>query len=695
MLSVPSRASARCARLRARIAAGSTVARVRLVTFLLAFLSALGTIVPIATAPNPLPFRLAAAGAAIALASWWLLGLRRGDFPLAGEPLEALAVFVVLRVAPGHPLLPLCGLLFRSLYADCATAALRCAMWSGALIAAGVPHDANVLADQLPRVFALILATGAMQGLLAALTRLEASEQRLGSLIEHSTDIVTVLDRDGRIGWQARSLTPVLGYDHRDWLGTRLTEHVDPDDAQTLEMYIARARDRPGYSELLELRLSHRNGQQRWFEIAASNRLHDPNVQGFVLNIRDATDRRRLERERAESERLRERIAAERERRDLQTRLQQAQRLESVGALAGGIAHDFNNLLAAILNSVPALGAALPEHDEAREDLELIARAAHTGAELTEKLLAFARRKPPRPHLLDASQLIAATDVLLARTLGAHIELRRELADDLWPLTADPSDIEQMILNLAINARDALPPDGGQITTSTRNTEIDEADALKLGIPPGRYVQLTVTDNGCGIDPDTLSHVWEPYFTTKPPGQGNGLGLATVHGIAQQSGGAVAITSQPGHGTAAHIYLPATDATGPAAARSETDDRPAIMLVETETETRDIVRRTLERAGYYVWPADSADAALGLLTSGHHPDLLITDVIMPGAYGDELATRARRLLPGLAVLYMVGYAERFLPRPSSTTASGATLTKPFSQEALLRQVAALIKTETG
>ncbi len=696
------------AQLKARLLAGSTLVRARTLTLVLAVLSAVGVIVPIMTSSHSLPMRLDGVLAAVGLAIYWIVGFRRGGFPLAGEALEAVAIYLVLRAAPGHPFLPMCGLLFRCLYGGLLLSLARWAGWCAALIGAGSLNGSADLKSNVSRSIAILIIPVVMPGLRNVLSRLEASEQRLGSLIEHSTDIVTVLGEDLRITWQAKSIRAVLGYEVSDWLGTLFSDHVHPDDRRKLAEFVERARERPDFSSMLELRLRDADGHVRWFEIAASNRLHDESVQGYVLNIRDATDRRRLESEqrtrelvqqrsatqRVEIERLRERMEAEREKLQLQERLQHAQRLESVGALAGGVAHDFNNLLAIILNYVSFVRDELPPGGQARLDIDEIGRAAERGARLTQQLLAFGQRKIGDTEVLDVGGVIAGMHLMLKRPLGGHIELSYERRADLWPVEADPTDVEQIVLNLVVNARDAMS-DGGTIDVSAENVAIAAGAADELDIAAGRYLRVSVSDDGCGIDPDTLAHVCEPFFTTKPPGEGSGLGLATVYGIARQAGGTVSISSEVGTGTRVDVYLPASESEAPVSRNGRPPPPQAIvaggriLLVEDEPAVRDVVNRILERAGYETATASRGEQALVLLAGDCNFDLLLTDVIMPGMWGDEVATRARELVPDLPTLFMSGYSERFLHR-GRASAPGPVLTKPFRDEVLLRQVAELV-----
>lgn len=432
-------------RLRAR-GRGTTLNSMRLLFFTLAVVSIVPVSVEIMGGPHALPVRLAAIGCAMALIVYWTVGLRRGRFPRAGEPLELGALFLILHTAPGHPLLPLCGLMFRCLYGGLPAALWRGAAWSAAVIGVDFADGQANLGPDLPRVFALMLVPGVMVAMSRALERVYASEQRLTSLIEHSSDVVTVLAADLRVAWQAQSLRAVLGWDASEWVGTPLYDYVHPHDCLLIDEFALVAHEKPGVTLMLELRLKHADGDYRWCEIAASNQLHDQNVRGYVLNIRDATDRRRLEEvrrerelaqereatQRSEIERLHESLEAEREKHELQQRLQRAQRLESVGQVAGGVAHDFNNLLMIIHNYVNLVRDELPEGSQTREDVDEIGRAAERGGRLTRQLLAFARRKPGAPEVLDVDEVISGMRQLLDRPLGKHVELRYEPPSSLW-----------------------------------------------------------------------------------------------------------------------------------------------------------------------------------------------------------------------------------------------------------------------
>ncbi len=303
--------------------------------------------------------------------------------------------------------------------------------------------------------------------------------------------------------------------------------------------------------------------------------------------------------------------------------------------MAGGVAHDFNNLLMIIHNYVTLVRDELPEGSQGREDIDEIGRAAERGGRLTRQLLAFARRKPGAPEVLDVDEVITGMRQLLDRPLGQHIDLCYEPRSELWPVEIDRADLEQIVLNLVINSRDALDAEGGQITVSVENVEVSEERAVDLDMWAGGYVRLAVADDGCGIDAETLDRVWEPFFTTKGAIEGSGLGLATVHGIAHQAGGGTAIMSIPGEGTTVEVYLPVGDhdperETDTATEGGATPDQPRVVLVAPEAPVRRAVRRVLESAGHDVLEATGGEEALALLQTDSRCDLLLTDLIMPG-----------------------------------------------------------------
>jgi signal transduction histidine kinase len=380
-----------------------------------------------------------------------------------------------------------------------------------------------------------------------------------------------------------------------------------------------------------------------------------------------------------------------------QEQLEQAQRLESLGQLAGGVAHDFNNLLAVILNYTAFAAeevTGVTESDwaerceSARGDLEQISRAGQRAAGLTRQLLAFARREVVQPRVLDLDTVITAVEEMLRRTLGEHVELVTSLAGDLQPVLADPGQLEQVLVNLAVNARDAMPG-GGTLTMDTSNITVD-AESIAGGskAPPGQNVRLRVSDTGTGMSPDVIEHAFEPFFTTKKDGGGTGLGLATVYGILTQADGHIHIYSDPGGGTTFSIMLPATSqAATPKAAEMAYQRTPrgeTVLVVEDEAALREVTRRILARNGYRVITAASGPEALDIARD-HQGEihLLVTDVVMPHMLGKEVAERMRLIKPETEVLYMSGYARPVLASQGRLEPGVALVEKPFSAADLL------------
>ena len=380
------------------------------------------------------------------------------------------------------------------------------------------------------------------------------------------------------------------------------------------------------------------------------------------------------------------------ERRQLEEQLRQAQKMEAVGQLAGGIAHDFNNLLTAIIGNAELVQHDLPADSTSFDDLTEIRQAADRAAALTRQLLAFSRKQVLQPRILDLNQLITGVERMLRRLLAENIETRLDLAANLGFVHADPGQIEQVLLNLVVNARDAMP-DGGKLVIGTADVELDHAYAADhVGVTPGRHVMLAVTDNGAGMDEQTQAHLFEPFFTTKGPDKGTGLGLSTVHGIVQQSGGSVAVTSQVGRGTTFKVYLPvAEDGLGPAPEPSpETPlarGTETILLVEDARAVRALAGRVLAAAGYSVLEAGDGAAAEVLAARHDGPiHLLLTDVVMPGLSGSQLAQRIAALRPRIRVLYMSGYTDDAIVHMDVLAKGIPFLEKPFAPEALTRKV---------
>ncbi|MFN0186262.1 MAG: ATP-binding protein [Aquabacterium sp.] len=385
----------------------------------------------------------------------------------------------------------------------------------------------------------------------------------------------------------------------------------------------------------------------------------------------------------------------------LDARLMQSQRLEAIGQLTGGVAHDFNNLLTVVLGNADLLAETCVDDPAKRQAAQMIVEAAQSGAVLTQQLLAFARKQPLMPGVVDVNQRIAALDPLLRRTLGEHIEIEVVRGAGLWPALVDATQLENALLNLCLNARDAMPT-GGKLTLETANASLDRRYADQYPeLTPGQYTLIAVSDTGVGIAAQDLPRVFEPFFTTKAKGKGTGLGLAMVYGFAKQSGGHIGIYSEPGQGTTVKLYLPR--ATGP---RAVAEGPPVedvvpgagqtLLVVEDDEAVRQLACHELRALGYRVLQAASGAQALPLLEGGETIDLLFTDVVMPGGMsGRELADAARRLRPGLRVLYTSGYTENAIVHHGRLDPGVQLLPKPYRRTELARAVRAALQREGG
>jgi two-component system, cell cycle sensor histidine kinase and response regulator CckA len=371
--------------------------------------------------------------------------------------------------------------------------------------------------------------------------------------------------------------------------------------------------------------------------------------------------------------------------------LRQSQKIEAVGRLAGGIAHDFNNILSVILRYGELLLDDMPTTDPRREDIEAIRRAGRQAAELTRQLLAFSRQQVLTLKVLDLNEVVSGANLMLRRLLGETVDLSVRLAPEPAPIRADVGQLDQVVMNLAINARDAMP-DGGQLTIETTHVVLDAEFARQhLGIAPGPHVMLAVSDTGLGMDREVQSRIFEPFFTTKERGKGTGLGLSTVLGIVQQTGGSIWVYSELGQGTTFKVYIPrarggaAPDVQLPSTTTLRGSE--TVLLVEDQDEVREVARQILRRLGYEVLEAPSAAEALAIgARPGHRIDLLLTDVVMPQMSGRELAERLVPLRPDLRVLFMSGYTEDAILQHRILESGFAYLQKPLVPEALGRRV---------
>ena len=385
---------------------------------------------------------------------------------------------------------------------------------------------------------------------------------------------------------------------------------------------------------------------------------------------------------------------ARKEREELEAQLRRSQRLEAIGRLAGGVAHEFNNALAVILNYARFLAEAVPPDSALAKDIEEIRTAGERASDLTRHLLVFSRKDVAKPRPLDPNKVVERIDRLLRRTIGEHIDLRIDLGQPMAHVMADPSQMDTLLFNLALNSREAMPG-GGALKIETRVVAISEGVGRAAAIVPGHYVRLVVRDSGCGMTPDVAARAFEPFFTTRERGKANGLGLSTVYGIVSQAGGHVRLDSTPGAGTTVTVLLPVTSQAGrkPATAKVESaGEAPkgageTILLVEDELGVRTLIRRMLTRNGFKVVQAQHGGEVLRMLSEEDTPfDLLLTDIITPHMSGIELAARLRTLRPNMRVLFMSGYTREALEELGMGVDAAEIVHKPFTEENLLRQI---------
>lgn len=499
---------------------------------------------------------------------------------------------------------------------------------------------------------------------------LAESEERYRHLVHSMTDAV-VVHTEGRIVFVNDATVTLLGAaSQNDIIGRNVLEFIHADDLERAQADLRRIlvdREPVPFAGYHLVRL---DGAVADIEISAGIVEFDgmPAVQ---IVCRDVTERHRT------TETLRQ----------TELQLQQSQKLEAVGRLAGGVAHDFNNLLSIITSFTELVVGATAPDDPRLEDLIEVRRAAASAASLTRQLLAFGRRQVLQPGDIDLRVVVQDAEKMLARVVGEDIQLQSHVPDEPAYVYADRGQLEQVLMNLVVNARDAIPLAGGAITVAVDpSSPVDERTraALRLGRQP--YVRLHVADTGSGMEPAVMAHIFEPFFTTKPQGSGTGLGLATVYGIVYQSGGAIDVTSQPGRGTRFTLYLP--EALSPAAPPPVHTPRSIvrgerILVVEDSPGVRKAAERILRESGYRVVTADSGNAALAILDEAEGGfDLVLTDVVMPGMGGAELATRLRERCPALPIVFMSAYSEMEVNR-RGVAGDWPLVQKPFSIETLM------------
>ena len=532
----------------------------------------------------------------------------------------------------------------------------------------------DVIVDDAGKVIRLV---GSSQDITAR-KQIESELRRQAHIVDTISDAVIVMgiEGDGRVVDWNPAAERIFGYTKAEMLGKPLRLVSAAENVAELERGLTEAFKREG-RWAGELPFVRKDGVHGVADvIVAVQRDANGRASSIISVSRDVTERKRLE-----------------------AQLQQAQKMEAVGRLAGGIAHDFNNMLTAVKAYSEFLLEDLDQADARRTDVQEIAKAADRAASLTRQLLAFSRKQVLQPRPLDLNEVVEGMEKMLRRLIGEDVQIVTRLDSNLRLVEADPSQIEQVIMNLAVNARDAMP-DGGTITIETRNETLERVEP-DWAIAPGAYVALVITDTGIGMDAQIRAQIFEPFFNTKPVGKGTGLGLSTVYGIIKQSGGHVSVFSEPGRGSTFKVYLPHIDTSeanpvlGPAMSRlprgSET-----IVLVDDDEGVRAVARRILQRAGYTVLSAPDGVEAIRLIDeSGGDVHLLVTDIVMPGLGGRDLVTHVRDTYPELRVLFVSGYTEEGIRRHGVLGTESAFLEKPFTSERLAQKVREVLDTPRG
>jgi PAS domain S-box-containing protein len=534
----------------------------------------------------------------------------------------------------------------------------------------------------------------------------ESERDRMSELLRTFTaavpGVVYAKDREGRMLVANEGTTALIGKPPEFYLGRTDLEFLDDKAQAAIVMATDRRIMDSGVAEQIEEDVSLADGTAAtWLSTKTPLRNDKGAVIGLIGSSIDVTARKRAEAALQELNATLEQkvqLAIE-EREAAQAALRQSQKMEAVGQLTGGIAHDFNNLLMGISGSLEILQTRIAQGKvgEIERYVSAAQGAAKRAAALTHRLLAFSRRQTLDPRSIDINRLVLDMEVLVRRTVGPHIHIEIVGAGGLWPTLIDQNQLENALLNLCINARDAMP-DGGRMTIETANKWLDERAAQERDLPPGQYVSLCVTDTGTGMTPEVMQRACDPFFTTKPLGEGTGLGLSMIYGFVRQSGGQVRIYSELGQGTTVCLYMP-RDHTARGQEQHQEPTRAefsgageVVLIVDDEPTIRMLVGEVLDECGYAGLEADNGPAGLKLLQSGARIDLLITDVGLPGGInGRQLADAGRALRPGLKVLFITGYAENAVVSNGHLESGMQILTKPFSMEILAQRIRAMVE----
>jgi len=512
-----------------------------------------------------------------------------------------------------------------------------------------------------------------------ARAEVDRARERYEALVAHATDVIYVLDAEGWVRFTSPGCEPLIGLAPSEVLGEDAFAFVHADDVERVRAGFERVVEDGGRA-VAQYRIVRPDGEIRHVESVATDLMDHHAVGGVVLNTRDVTERKELEEQ-----------------------LLQSQKMEAVGRLAGGVAHDFNNLLTVISGNTRILLEQLPEDSAHREDAEQVLKASTQVSDLTRQLLAFSRNQVTNPRVVEVCKVVEGVREMLQRLMGEDIELAVSACDHGAFARIDPVQIEQIVMNLAVNAREAMPT-GGHVSIAVDTLPASELSQDAEPVDSDRYVRLVFRDSGPGIPPEHRGRIFEPFFSTKE--MGTGLGLSTIYGIVTQNGGHIRVECPPSGGTTFVVALPETAEAGEEDTRSSTEDGPGevhrsrvggerILLVEDSADVRRVASRILSREGFEVEAAASGNEALERVRANGHLDLVLTDLVMPGMSGSEFARKLRGLRPGVPVLYMSGYSGDAAPEPQDLAVRSAFLAKPFTPQELTRSIRRLLDERYG
>jgi two-component system cell cycle sensor histidine kinase/response regulator CckA len=623
-----------------------------------------------------------------------MLALRRGRLKLAGALFlgvlgALLGVYVALSRGIFSPALVGLALIPSIAYW---LLGRRTALWASgcitlsALLLAVLAEMGVRLPQRYPMIpiniwafFALVVVIniGTIELTLAERKRAEealrASEAKFRAIVEYSHEAILFLDLKGVTLYRSPATERLTGIGNEGRIGYVAFDWIHPDDLPAVRLAWTEVLQQAGIIRRVAYRARHKDGSWMWFDGLLQNYLDNPSIHAIVLTVRDITAQKGLEEQ-----------------------LRQSQKMEAIGQLAGGVAHDFNNLLTVINGySILALNS-LKADDPLRNKLQEIHKAGERAAGLTSQLLAFSRKQVMQPQTLDLNKALRNMESMLSRLMGEDVELRLELGPEAPAIYADPHQLEQVVMNLAVNARAAMP-NGGTLLLETSTLELDRDDlAFHPEVHAGRRAMLAVSDTGVGMDETTRQRIFEPFFTTKEVGQGTGLGLSTVQGVVAQSGGHIDVYSEPGHGSTFKIYLPLSSEAGVVPPAKTAPPVPAgngetILVVEDQPDLRLLTASVLREHGYRVMEASNGTEALAISKRpGQVLHLVLTDVVMPHCNGRELVTRMQKAFPQVKALYMSGYTDDVIVHHGVLVGDTPFIAKPFAPEELVAKIAEVL-----